>query len=327
MSENIISSYELAAGIDPVNDLFLIEQHSSDSYKSMNRDVLLGVSGQPADLSSAQAFTNKTLDNTNTITSLDNLFTLQDNSDPTKQAQFQLSGITTATTRTYTLPNASSTLADISTAQTLTNKTLTSPVITGGSIANPTLTVDSISGFSSGSTVAVAGLTITSGVLQTSNSVVANAIAAGAVIPTKLASGAPSTWVWQTWAPSWTGLTVGNGTLNYALYTQIGKTIFFNFKFTLGSSSAVTGPVQVSYPVSPNTTPTGVSSQFTGNVAFFNDGTTRVIGRAYGSTSTIVLAAVSTSGSYPTQTNLSATVPFTWATDYAFAASGVYEAA
>jgi len=54
------------------------------------------------------------------ITVLDNAFTLQDNSDPTKQATFQASGITTATTRTFTLPDASGTLALLGIAQTWT---------------------------------------------------------------------------------------------------------------------------------------------------------------------------------------------------------------
>lgn len=59
---------------------------------------------------SAQTVSNKTLDNSNIITLRDDRFTLQDSADTTKQAVFQLSGITTATTRTYTVPDADGTL-------------------------------------------------------------------------------------------------------------------------------------------------------------------------------------------------------------------------
>ena len=82
--------------------------------------VTSGIQGQIDTLESA---TISTLDDDN--------FTLQDNSDTTKKAQFQCSGISGSTTRTFTFPDANMTLVGVDTTQTLTNKTLTSPVIDG----------------------------------------------------------------------------------------------------------------------------------------------------------------------------------------------------
>ena len=61
----------------------------------------------------------------------DDNFTLQDNADNTKKTQFQCSGITSGATRTLTVPDANDTIVVLAAAQTLTNKTLTSPVIDG----------------------------------------------------------------------------------------------------------------------------------------------------------------------------------------------------
>ncbi|MEO6299987.1 MAG: DUF2793 domain-containing protein, partial [Paracoccaceae bacterium] len=63
----------------------------------------------------------------------DSAFKLQDNGDATRQAQFELSGITSGTTRTVTLPDANGTLVLAAATQTLTNKTIAlgSNTITG----------------------------------------------------------------------------------------------------------------------------------------------------------------------------------------------------
>ena len=72
----------------------------------------------------------------------DSVFEIYDNGDSTKKLKFEVSGITTATTRTVSIPDASTTLVGTDTTQTLTNKTLTTPVIASisnsGTITLPT---------------------------------------------------------------------------------------------------------------------------------------------------------------------------------------------
>lgn len=76
-----------------------------------------------------QSLSNKTLDNSNTITVKDTLFTVQDDADATKQMKFQASGITTGTTRILTIPDASTTLVGTDAVQTLSNKSFSDAVV------------------------------------------------------------------------------------------------------------------------------------------------------------------------------------------------------
>ena len=57
-------------------------------------------------------------------TLVDSQFALVDNSDLTKRAQFEISGVATDTTRTLTVPDASTTLVGTDVAQTLTGKNI-----------------------------------------------------------------------------------------------------------------------------------------------------------------------------------------------------------
>lgn len=68
----------------------------------------------------AAGLTNFVQKTDSTLTIDDANFTIQDNSDQTKQVKFQASGVTTGTTRTITVPDANITLASINVAQTLT---------------------------------------------------------------------------------------------------------------------------------------------------------------------------------------------------------------
>lgn len=70
---------------------------------------------------------------------IDDDLSIVDNVDATKVIKFQVSGIATATTRTFTWPNFDGTVSTVAGTETLTNKTLTSPTIT-----TPTLDLSTV---------------------------------------------------------------------------------------------------------------------------------------------------------------------------------------
>lgn len=86
---------------------------SPDDWQSLGfREV--ACTGTPVGTTDTQTLTNKSLQDSTTF--------IVDNVDATKKFQFQASGITTATTRTFTVPNADTTLVGTDVAQVLTAK-------------------------------------------------------------------------------------------------------------------------------------------------------------------------------------------------------------
>lgn len=152
-----------------------------------------------------------------------------------------------------------------------------------------------------------------------------SALTQGAILPNSLVSGSGTTWVWQSWTPTLTNLTLGNGTVTGA-YTQIGKTIIGRLRFTFGSTSSITGAPIFSTPVTASSAYT--TAHMIGT-AYLEDLSTAAF---YGfvklnTTTTLEVNPGGTSGSYLAQSSITSTVPFTWATGDFLAATFMYEAA
>ena len=124
-----------------------------------------------------------------------------------------------------------------------------------------------------------------------------------------LASGVvPGTWIAYT--PTWTNLTVGNGSIT-GRYIQIGKTVHVFVTLGFGSTTSVSGIFYASLPTAAAATPIGTGWAFDDSAVQWNN-----------LTFTHVNYFISASGS-----RYSATHPWTWATGDAIRFSMTYEAA
>lgn len=198
--------------------------------------------------------------------------------------------------------------------------TINSPNLISPNIANVTFT-GSLGAINT-STITASGLISANGGLIASGTIT---LPSGSIIPNNLVSGTGSSWTWQSWTPTWTNLTVGNGTVT-ATYIQIGATVFFNVDVIFGSSSSMGTTPEFTLPV----TSVAITNSFyhslgdgAVSLAYEGDINYLIEALAYSTTQ----GRLYTSTAAGETTGITSTAPFTWTTGSVITFSGMYQAA
>lgn len=130
-----------------------------------------------------------------------------------------------------------------------------------------------------------------------------------------------NTGAWLTWAPTLTGLS--GGTLNYAKYMRVGKTIFWRFKYTLAGAGVSTDP-KFTLPVAPHADYAASDSFLTYGQINDATGVRYLPAIILSSGSTVLIAYYNGT---PAMGTITSTAPITFASGDQFILSGSYEAA
>jgi hypothetical protein len=128
---------------------------------------------------------------------------------------------------------------------------------------------------------------------------------------------------WTSFTPAWTAFTLGNGTVNFAEYLQIGKIVFFRLKVTLGSTSSVSGGFGVTAPVAASE----ANSNFNGTATIIDSGTNAFRGITQFFDGVFYLSYLAVSGTNIAAPQVGATAPMTWTTSDNFSIFSWYKAA
>lgn len=117
--------------------------------------------------------------------------------------------------------------------------------------------------------------------------------------------------------PTFTGLTLGNGSAQGWWQIREGRYLYFAFSVLFGSTTAVTGGVSVAPPngYSMLALPNANFRFPLGQAQFYDNSAGQEYHGicTYGAATSIPLRVRNSAGTYETATNASATVPFTWA--------------
>jgi hypothetical protein len=126
---------------------------------------------------------------------------------------------------------------------------------------------------------------------------------------------------WTTWTPTYTNMTIGNGT-SVARYVKIGKTVHWYLKFVFGSTSSFGAYTAFTLPSTP-----------VSGFAYNARGLLRDAGTAWRFCSAIVEGqdvypnVELVNGTYSADASVTSTIPFTWTTNDFLQLAGTYEEA
>jgi hypothetical protein len=142
-------------------------------------------------------------------------------------------------------------------------------------------------------------------------------------LPSGTGTIAKETGAWTSWTPTWSGITLGNSTVD-AAYVQFGKTVTFRLSLTVGSTASGFGRIVFSLPI-----PNDISfNDFSVNGTFVD------INLATGFLiipvifdDNVYCDAATANTTYVTRVGGSSTVPFTTASGDILRVTGTYEAA
>lgn len=163
--------------------------------------------------------------------------------------------------------------------------------------------------------------------------------ATGSDVPARLAVGANGTFLtpdsttatglkyataaqqfpWQTYTPTYTNFTPGNGTV-IARYQKVGNLINVFFRITWGSTTSTGNYPIIGYPSTPANT-----VYFSGDCTLRDVGTTDYIGRVLMDNAGLLFCTEYTGGNWNVLGVVTATDPTTWVTGDIWTLSATYE--
>jgi len=143
-------------------------------------------------------------------------------------------------------------------------------------------------------------------------------------VQAKLGAGAGTIGEWTSYTPTFTGLTVGNGNLQFG-YTQINKIVHVVGVMYFGSTTSIASTPVMSLPV--NRYSSALEALGTGYLGDTGTGTYMMFPLSQTTNGVILFGANHTVGSFIIEGGINATSPFTWTANDRISVNLTYRAA